>query len=75
MDAIFGMGQGLSTVLLALSVGALALGIFQLSAGQRRNTAKDRPRRRALAIALIVIGLLLGIPAAVSLVTALTAGG
>lgn len=75
MDAIFGMGQGLSTVLLALSVGALALGVFQLSAGQRRNTQEERPRRKALAIALVVIGALLGVVAAISLVTALTAGG
>ncbi|MET4099110.1 hypothetical protein ABIB37_001347 [Agrococcus sp. UYP10] len=74
MNAIFGMGQGVSTVLLALGVGALALGIFQLSAGQRRNRPEERPRRRGIAIALIVVGVLLGIVAGIALLTALTAG-
>ncbi len=76
MDAVFGMGQGLATVVLALSLGALVLGIVMLRSGaKRRAKQEDGPQRRMLAIALIVIGVVLVIPAAISWVTALTAGG
>ncbi len=76
MDAIFGLTQGLATVLLGLSLAALVLGVvLLLSSRKRPERERDGRRRRILAIVLVVAGALVAIPAALSWVTALTSGG
>lgn len=76
MDAIFGMTQGLATVLLGLSLAALVLGIVLLLSGRKRpERQRDGRQRRILAIVLVVVGALVAIPAAISWVTALASGG
>lgn len=76
MDAIFGMTQGLATVLLGLSVAALVLGLVLLLSGRSRPERQRNGRqRRILAIVLVVVGALVAIPAAISWVTALASGG
>jgi hypothetical protein len=75
MDAIFGMTQGLATVLLGLSLAALVLGLVLLLSGRKRpEQQRDGRQRRILAIVLVVVGALVAIPAAISWVTALVSG-
>ena len=76
MDAIFGMAQGLATVLLALGLAALVLGLVLLLGGRKRpERQRDGRQRRIIAIVLVVVGALVAIPSAISWVTALTTGG
>ncbi|WP_306233112.1 hypothetical protein [Agrococcus beijingensis] len=76
MDAIFGLGQGLSIVVLALGLGALVLGLGLLrAAARRRGKLEAGQQRRVLAIVLVVAGALLAVFAAISWIVALTAGG
>jgi hypothetical protein len=76
MDAIFGMSQGLATVLLGLGLATLVLGLVLLVAGRkRRSQQRDGRQRKMIAIALVVVGAVVAVPAAVSWVTALTSGG
>lgn len=76
MDAIFGLGQGFSIVMLGLGLGALVLGVALLRAdGRRRAKLEHGSQRRALAIVLIVVGALLAVFGAISWAFALTTGG